>query len=251
MRFPATLGVAFAAVLLAGLASAQTPDSAAAPADPAASPAPSATPTAAAAPAIVVVPSEPEHPPLEPIPSAHDTLGHHFVIGGAVGAKWGFGSLSDGSKQAQQLGTGLALNLDLGFGLSRNVVVGAWGEFDDYSSPSACSSCSAQSFAGGPFVRYHIVQGTRFDPWGAIALGLRQTKVDPGAGNATSSYFGPDWLRLTLGGDWYPLANLGIGPYIEFDIGAYNKHPNSGTVDTTLHTGLGTGLRVVLDFPGK
>ncbi|MEO7037109.1 MAG: hypothetical protein ABI548_24360 [Polyangiaceae bacterium] len=251
MRFPAALGVASAALLFAGLASAQTPDSAAAPAAPPASTAPSTTPTASAAPAIVVIPSEPEHPPLEPIPNAHDTLGHHFVIGGAVGAKWGFGSLSDGSKQDDQLGTGLALNLDLGFGLSRNVVVGAWGEFDDYSSPSACTTCATQSFAGGPFLRYHIVQGTRFDPWGAIAIGLRQTKVDPGGGNATSSYFGPDWLRLTLGGDWYPLANLGIGPYIEFDIGAYNKHPNSGTVDTTLHTGLGTGLRVVLDFPGK
>ena len=258
MRFSAALGAASASLFLAALASAEPVDGAATAADPAASPAPassSAVPAPAAAtapaPAVVIVPNDPEQPLLEPIPRAHDTLGHHFVIGGAVGAKWGFGSLSDGSKQSQTLGTGLALNLDLGFGLSRNIVLGAWGEFDDYSSPSACPQCSTTSFAGGPFLRYHIVQGTRFDPWGAIAVGVRQTKVDPGAGSSKSSFFGPDWLRLTLGGDWYPLANLGIGPYVEFDIGAYNQHPSSSTVDTTLHTGLGTGLRVVLDFPGK
>jgi hypothetical protein len=249
MRFPAALGIASASLFLAGLAGAETPNGEAPTASPAK--ASSVAAPAAAGPAVVVVPNDPDQPLLEAIPNARDTLGHHFVIGGAVGAKWGFGSLSDGSKQSQVLGTGLALNVDVGFGLSRNIVLGVWGEFDDYSSASACPQCSTTSFAGGPFLRYHIVQGTRFDPWGAIAVGVRQTKLDPGAGSATSSFFGPDWLRLSLGGDWYPFANLGIGPYVELDIGAYNKHPNSSTVDTTLHTGLGTGLRLVLDFPGK
>ena len=209
---------------------------------------------------MVIVPGEPEQPVLEPIPSAHDMLGGHFVVGASVGAKWPFGSLSDGVKQDQALSAGLALNLDLGVGLSRNVVLGVWGEFDEYLSPAAsavCAACSAKSFAGGPFLRYHIVQGTRFDPWGAIAVGVRQTNIDhdnvstrPGV-TETTHYFGPDWLRLSLGGDWYPLANVGIGPYVEFDIGAYNKHPQSSTVDTEIHTGLGTGLRLTLDFPGK
>jgi len=214
---------------------------------------------------MVIVPGEPDQPVLEPIPSAHDTLSRHFVLGAALGAKWPFGSLSDGNKQDQALSAGLALNLDLGVGLSRNVVLGVWGEFDDYSSPASsanCAACSAKSFAGGPFLRYHIVQGTRFDPWGAIALGVRQTTIENDnvsvrtagetKGSPTTTHFvGPDWLRLSLGGDWYPLANVGIGPYVEFDIGAYNKHPHSDTVDTTIHTGLGTGLRLTLDFPGK
>ncbi|MEP7053271.1 MAG: hypothetical protein ABJB12_23110 [Pseudomonadota bacterium] len=259
MRFPAALGVASASLFLAGLASAETPAEAASAPAPAASPTPASVPagsggttaSAPAVPTVTVVPNDLDQPQLEAVPNARDTLGGHFVIGGAVGAKWGFGSFSEGSKQSQALGTGLALNLDLGVGLSRNIVLGVWGEFDDYSSASACPSCSTTSYAGGPFLRYHIVQGTRFDPWGAIAIGVRQTKLDPGAGNATSSFFGPDWLRLTLGGDWYPFANLGVGPYVEFDVGAYNKHPNSSTVNTAVHTGLGTGLRIVLDFPGK
>jgi hypothetical protein len=256
MRFPAALSAALAWLFLAALARAETPNSAAPAGDsaPASAPAPASGEAEAAAstptpPAMQIVPAEPDEPVLEPIPSAHDTLSHHFVVGASLGAKWPFGSLADGTKQNQALGAGLALNLDLGVGLSRNVVLGAWGELDDYSSPSACPACSTKSFAGGPFVRYHIVQGTRFDPWGAIAIGLRQTKVD--AGGTSTNYFGPDWLRLVLGGDWYPFANVGIGPYLEFDVGAYNKHPHSRTVDTAIHTGLGTGLRLTLDFPGK
>jgi hypothetical protein len=273
MRFPAALGAALPWLFLAELASAQPPPDSAAPAkDPAPAapePAPSAAPTTAttspSGPALVIVPAESDQPQLEPVPSAHDTLGGHFVLGAAVGAKWPFGSLSDGTKQDQELGAGLALNLDLGVGLSRNVVIGVWGELDDYASPAkaaTCAACSARSFAGGPFIRYHIVQGTRFDPWGAIALGLRQTTVDhdnfsvrnadQATGVATTTHFvGPDWLRLTLGGDWYPLANVGVGPYVEFDVGAYNRHPHSSTVGTEIHTGLGTGLRLTLDFPGK
>jgi len=238
-------------LFLAGLAQAETP----APAPAASTPAPaaaasSATPATATAPSgPVVSPADVKEPVLEPIPSAHDTLSGHFVLGAAAGAKWGFGSFDSVTKESSVTGTGLALNLDLGFGLSRNVVLGAWGEYDTFAAPSGCSACSVQSVAGGPFLRYHLVQGTRFDPWGALAVGLRGATVN--TGSATHHYAGVDWLRLTLGGDWYPWSNLAVGPYVEFDVGSYGKHPQSGTVDTTGHTGLGTGLRLTLDFPGK
>ena len=138
------------------------------------------------------------------------------------------------------MGAALALTLDLGYGLSRNVVVGAWGEFDNHYAPSGCGVCSAKSFAGGPFIRYHLVQGTRFDPWGSFALGVRSTNVDTRVD--TDHYFGVDFLRLTMGGDWYPTSNVGIGPYFTFDAGSYGSR---------VHTGLSTGLRLVLDLPGK
>ncbi len=189
-----------------------------------------------------MVPGDNDQPALEPIPSAHDTLGGHFVLGAAVGAKWQFGNLEQGTKLNDALGTALALNLDLGYGLSRNVVIGVWGEFDDHSKPSDCLLCSGgKSFAGGPFVRYHLVQGTRFDPWGALALGVRSTTVDTRIGS--KDYFGVDILTLSLGGDWYPTSNIGFGPYVTFDWGTYGS---SGG-----HTGLGTGLRLILDLPGK
>jgi hypothetical protein len=179
---------------------------------------------------------------LEPIPNARDTLGGHFVLGASVGAKWQFGSLEQDRKLNNFLGTALSLKLDLGYGISRNVVLGVWGEFDAHSVPSDCRLCDGgKSFAGGPFIRYHLVQGTRFDPWGMFALGVRSTSVDTDLGS--KDYFGVDIMKLSVGGDWYPTSNLGFGPYVTFDWGTYGS---SGG-----HTGLSTGLRLVLDLPGK
>ncbi|MET0791490.1 MAG: hypothetical protein ABW061_08205 [Polyangiaceae bacterium] len=242
MRISAALSASLAWLFLAQLAAAQSPEgAAAAAATPSASapaaPAPAAPAPAAStppAPALDIVPTEPDQPLLQPIPSARDTLGGHFVIGAGAGAKWPFGSHSGA------LGAGLGLNLDLGYGISRNVVLGAWGEFDSYSTVSGCGDCSGRSFAGGPLVRYHIVQGTRFDPWGELAVGVRSTTVD--IRGESKNHVGPDFLKLTLGGDWYPTANFGIGPYVTFDIGTYGS---------SSHSGLGTGLRLVLDLPGK
>jgi len=254
MRTPVALRAALGLVFLAQLASAET--SASASSEPTAAPAaaaPAAAAPAAAAPGAatdplaaesgpVVVPAETDQPALEPIPNARDTLGRHFVLGASVGAKWGFGSLEQDRKLNDFLGTALSLKLDLGYGVSRNVVIGAWGEFDAHSTPSDCRLCDGgKSFAGGPFIRYHLVQGTRFDPWGALALGVRSTTVDTDVGS--KDYFGVDILKLSLGGDWYPTSNFGFGPYVTFDWGTYGS---SGG-----HTGLGTGLRLVVDLPGK
>ena len=254
MRTPAALSATLAWLFLAQIAGAQTPASAAPepktaaetkPVEKSATTSPAeATATATTAlppasappgtPALVIVPAEPDSPPLEPIPSARDTLGGHFVLGAGAGAKWAFGSHSG------VLDTGLGLNLDLGYGVGRNLVLGLWGEFDTYSTTTSCGDCSGKSVAGGPFLRYHIVQGTRFDPWGELAVGVRSTTVD--VRGASDNHVGPDFLKLTLGGDWYPTSNVGFGPYVTFDIGTY---------DSSSHSGLGTGLRVVLDFPGK
>jgi hypothetical protein len=190
---------------------------------------------------MVVVPADPDQPVLEPIPDARDLRSGHLTLGAAAGAKWGLGSLSDTLTQRSEVGPGLALDLDLGIGLGRNLVLGAWGEFDTFSAPSACSLCSAKSFAGGPFLRYHPVQGARFDPWGALAVGERQIKIDDGGRSRT--YSGIEFLRLTLGADWYASSKLAIGPYLELNVGTYSGD--------SIHTDLGTGLRLTLDFPGK
>jgi hypothetical protein len=250
MRSFAAPCAALAGLFLAVLAHAETPATATpAPAPSAAtSTAATATPAASASSAPdgpVVVPGDSDQPTLEPIPNARDLLGGHVVLGAGIGAKWPFGSLNDAQSQRNQIGPGLALNLDLGVGISRNVALGAWGEFDDYSAPPDCPTCSTQSFAGGPFLRYHVAQGTRFDPWGMFAIGVRQTNVDTDH-HTTDHYFGAELLRLSLGADWYASSNVAFGPYVELNMGAYSTFALE-----RLHTDLGTGLRLTLDFPGK
>lgn len=240
MRSSAAPCAALACLFLAAPGRAQAPPNAAK--EPGKVSAPAATASDSTPAERVVVPADPAEPVFAPIPDAHDTLRGHLALGGSVGVKWPFGSLDANTSQRSRLGPALALNLDLGFGLGRNLVLGAWGELDEHSAPPDCPLCSAQSFAGGPFLRYHLVQGTRFDPWGALAVGVRSTSVDNGNGT-TGHFFGAELLNLRLGGDWYPWSNVGIGPYAEFDLGAYSG--------STHHTGLGTGIRLALDLPGK
>ncbi|HEY3493727.1 MAG TPA: hypothetical protein VGK73_03530, partial [Polyangiaceae bacterium] len=104
---------------------------------------------------------EDPQPPL--IPEAPDKLGGHFVLGAGASFATQFGQLKSGTN-ATTLGLGLNTVLDLGFGISRSVTLGVFGEFAYYPA-KRCPDCSATSIGVGPFVRYHLVQGARFDPW--------------------------------------------------------------------------------------
>src|SRR5262245_48798977 len=94
---------------------------------------------------------EDDEPPPPPPPPAPDTLGGHFVAGVSGLVRLPFGQLRQ-SEKATNLGPGLGGMLDLGFGLSRSVAVGAWGELSTHGTGEG-------GYALGPFVRYHLVQG--------------------------------------------------------------------------------------------
>jgi hypothetical protein len=198
-------------------------------------------------------------PPL--VPPAHDTLGGHFIVGasGVVGGP--LGELQAGYA-ARDLGAGFGGMLDIGFGLSRTISVGVWGEGLAYSSSSACrfwhlpnaprDPCSATSFTVGPFVRYHLLQGMRFDPWILLGPGYRTLSQD--TPNGSKRYGGIDYLHVMLGGDYYVLSGVGIGPWVGLDGGVFATRPAplfGPAVKTAWHTELVAGLRVVLDLPGK
>ena len=99
------------------------------------------------------------------------------------------------------------------------------------------------------FVSYHLVQGVRFDPWASAGLGYRITKLSTPAANI--DYSGIEWLRLQVGGDWYPFDKIGFGPYLELDMGRYSSRSPSSVGNGANHWHLATGLRVTLDLPGK
>jgi hypothetical protein len=205
-------------------------------------------------------------PPPPLVPRAPDTLGGHFVLGGSALASAPFGELQNGYS-AQDLGAGFGGMLDLGIGLSRVISIGVWGEGLAYSSSSACrywphplsnpqnlsrDPCSALSFTVGPFVRYHLLQGMRLDPWILIGPGYRVLTQDTPAGPKT--YAGVDYLHVAIGGDYYLTSGLGIGPWVALDGGVFAKRPNpflGPSVKTSWHTEFVAGLRVVLDIPGK
>jgi hypothetical protein len=217
--------------------------------EPSEAPPPKATPL----PGDEVDADDPE-PPL--IPPAYDTLAGHVSL--AASALWAvpFGSLQDGVSQSRLLESGPGLGAELALGVSRTVSLGVWGQLLTFGDSDDCPTCSSSSFGVGAFVRYHLVQGTRFDPWMSAGAGYRRTSIEDFPGGDVD-YSGIEWLRLQVGGDWYPVSVLGIGPLLELDMGIYSDRSGAGAAavtpefDQAAHWQLIVGAQIRLDIPGR
>jgi hypothetical protein len=170
------------------------------------------------------------------------------------------GELSAETAQADWVGPGGVFMLGLGYGVSRTVVVGAYGEYgfasggrDCNDSPAEEPSCKTSSFAVGPMLRYHLVQGLRFDPFLEVGVAYRKTTLD--TGESQLDYSGLDLMRLAVNGDWYASRNLGVGASLGAAFGTYFDRasaPRSGSSeDAALYVNLSAGLHLAFDFPGR
>jgi hypothetical protein len=180
-----------------------------------------ATDPAAAAPIGVHIVDDVE-PKAPLVPRAKDLLGGHVLVGVAVGPTWSLGKLGSDLAAVRGLGTGIGLRADAGVGLSRSVLLGVWGQFNRYRNGDACGTCDGLAFAVGPFVRYHLSQGLRFDPWLSLGGGYRQLRFEqdgvvpvagpPALPPTTAKFSGIEWLRFELGADYYVWSGLGLRP---------------------------------------
>jgi hypothetical protein len=178
-------------------------------------------------------------------PPARDTVGKHIAVGAVAGLIVPLGSVASGTAQSDTLSSGLVLAGDITYGVSRTVMLGAYGEVGMPSGRGAWAGQTASSIAAGPMLRYHLVQGVRFDPWLSAGIGFRRTS----SGN--DSVTGIDWTRLQIGGDWYATSQLGFGPVLELALGTFldSTASNLGAKSVNAHFILGG--RIVFDGPGK
>jgi hypothetical protein len=181
-------------------------------------------------------------------PSPLSTVARHFSLSAGAGYGLHAGKLASSAGFDRNAGDSLDLQLQGAWGLSRHVAVGLAFDWASFSGADGCGSCTGTSLAVAPFVRYHLVQGTRFDPWLAVGLGWRQLELEhaPDAG----TYQGIDWLRLQVGGDWYATSNLGVGPYVGLNLARFSTRPASAG-DAAAAWSFTSGIRLALDFPGK
>lgn len=185
-------------------------------------------------------------PPEEEPPrrTARDTVGGHLAVGANAALFVPFGSFQAGSPQSDLLGSGPLFGGDITYGVSRTVMVGAYGEVAMPSGEGGWSGQSVTALAAGPLVRYHLAQGTRFDPWLSYGIGFRRLS------EGSHSLTGLDWARLQVGGDWYAFSQLGFGPYAELALGTYLSSSDS-LGDKAVNAHFALGVRVVYDGPGK
>lgn len=197
--------------------------------------------------ALAADPAAEDEPP-ELIPYARDTVGGHLRLGVSGAFVAPFGHLAQGVTTDSRAGTGWGGVVDLAYGVDRQVMLGVYGEGQWLGDTIPCSGCSATSFGGGAFVRYHFVQGLRFDPWISYGLGYRQLSSDQG--DVTLSYSGIEWARLQMGATWSILPQLGFSPLIELGGGTMTNVPEGETVGGSSWR-FQVGLQFELDLPGR
>jgi hypothetical protein len=179
------------------------------------------------------------------IPLARDTLGGHIAVGAAASLYLPYGSLQEGQAQTDLMDPGFGFRLDAGYGVSRTVVLGVYGEFASPQGDGVWAGKRAQSISAGPFIRYHLVQGVRFDPWVGFGVGFRRTS------HGDESYTGFDFARLQLGGDFYGLSQFGFGPLVEFAMGTFVAADGVALGTKSVNANLTVGIRFTFDGPGK
>jgi hypothetical protein len=182
-----------------------------------------------------------------PIPAASDLLGGHPLLGVAGKVAVPFGELDTDRSFGSQVGLGYGIAGDLGIGLSRSVELGVWGDFVRYGDDEDCRDCEVKSLGVGPYLRYHLVQGMRFDPFISVGLGYRGLTVSSAAGDSTEG--GLAWLKLGLGGTWYALSQIGFGPYLDLELATLTDTPPGA--DPSVFANFGAGLRLQFDVRGR
>lgn len=183
-------------------------------------------------------------PPPKPRPTAPDTRAGKPTIALEGGYARLFGHAEAGVAQSDVAGWGYVPGVQLAYPFTRHVAVEVRGSKASYSSTDLCPSCKTTSLVVAPGLVYHLVDGVPFDPWFSFGLGYRKTEVKNDAGKA--SYTGFDFLRYTLGMDYYPAKHIGFGPFFELSFGKYtsSSRPN---VDEGYGRALTlVGLRVVI-----
>lgn len=182
-------------------------------------------------------------------PRAKDLLGSHVLIGAGIAPTWSLGELGSSLPATRGLGIGFGARGDAGIGVSRSVVVGAWGGFAGFSDGRRCDSCAGRAISVGPFVRYHLVQGFRLDPWLMMGAAYRQLSFEDASG-VRQKFSGVEWLHLELGADYYALSGLGFGPYGALGLSTYGSRPDVAG-SASVNVDLSVGLRFFLDLPGR
>jgi hypothetical protein len=197
---------------------------------------------------IRVSPREPERAVLlRPAAPDRDQLTNHMRLGAALAYGTFSGSFRDSTSIGSNLGGSTFFLADLGYGFSRHFELVVAGDYSHTYSGAGCDTCNAKSWAIGPMLRYHVVEGLRFSPWVSIGLSYRHNRPEypPRATSVDSIEF----LRIVLGGDWYMTSNLTLGPVLGVGFASSYGAPKGDSSEVfALVYG---GLRVAFDLPGR
>lgn len=206
--------------------------------------------------------------------------GLEFTVGLGFQAGAGYvyknGPRADGTvgdvKLSDAANGGAAFLLEAGYRASPNWFIGAFGQYTHVltkTNPFTCPEgfdCNTSAIRFGPQVQYHFSPDASFDPFLGVGIGFttltstvegsQPIPTPAGTFNAgvdsESTFRGPEFLNVTVGGKWRLSNSLSFGPYLT---GTYARNTvRAGTQTVTLPAELGgavttTGVPPVDDGP--
>ncbi len=186
--------------------------------------------------------------------SAHDDRTMHVYVGAQLAPVFPLGNVAEGLPADSLSSAGLGFGAHLGLGLSRALVLELGGRYAMLGAQEDCADCKASSFDLGVGFSYHAAQGIALDPWVSVGVGARWMSFPNAAFSlpdlsgkfGETSMMGLDLARLALGGDFYPLPSLGLGLFMEADIGRSVSPPIAGLLPSA-YVFFEMGARIVFD----
>lgn len=189
-----------------------------------------------------------------PRPFAADGRSGHFSIAALAAAEFPAGDLAPGRAITEVLDVGVSFGGMLAVGLSRYVSIDAVGRYGLLYPNGECDSCTGDLANASLGIRYHLVQGSSFDPWGRLGVGYRTFSIEHGDDETervlnvvNGRYHGLDIAQLALGGWFYPARGFGLGPFLEVDMGTMLSWADGSTTGTRPYAFFQIGFGVAID----
>jgi outer membrane protein W len=164
-----------------------------------------------------------------------------FELGARVGYGIPMGKVNDdgtNDKLSQAISGMVPLQLDLGYRVIPNLMVGAYFMYgigfagdtitklcDQAKAGGIDATCSAHDVRLGAQVQYHISPDGQIDPWLGAGIGYEWLTFGfEGAGTTISSTgHGFEFINLQGGADFSVAPNFGLGPFLSLSVGQYSK----------------------------
>ena len=206
-------------------------------------PAPAPAQEAALAPAAAPEPAVAPKPASDAAPTSD--AGGRFVIGLRLGFALPIGDAVKDNPLGDYVSGVIPIWLDLGYMVTRNIMVGVYGQYgfgltkskfkDDFGIPSAAST-SASDIRFGAQAQYHLKPGESMNPWFGLGFGyeIGSATASLAGHEMTVSGRGFEYVNFQGGLDFKVNSLMGIGPFLSFSLGKYDSYKITQTGRSSL-----------------
>lgn len=186
------------------------------------------------------------------------TVSNALELGVAAGYAQGVGDIAKGRSTVHDLsGPGGAVEVDVGYRLSPEFMIGVYGTGAQFSRGDMVSDgTDVRGATAGVQANYHFRPSYRIDPWVGLGAGWKGMWLSPDSGKDTSLQ-GLELARLQVGADYRISPEVAITPVLGADLSMYLSENGPGLSgytnisDPRVNVAFFAGIAARFDVLGK